>query len=1114
MTRLQDLVSAAAPRSIVRLEAGEYSGPCVIDRPLTIEGAGASLWAETGPVLTIASPDVRINGLAVEATGPSDEPHAGVALKVDVRTRVALNDLRVRGAIVGLPAEEGTWRLPAVLDLASLPAGKAFRAGFDVTVPVACSLRTTLDGVRLQPDQLEPGSHHVEAAFEALMAGTLLVGEILVRTAIGERAIHVSGHVAQPTRGTKARTRSSSEVERSDDHASTEDSSEPERPAPPKRRATRKKATKQRPATAPGDEPPTATPPPAPPVTEPPPAAPPVAEPPPAAPPADSAVLTLGGTTLTDARALAAAWHEHPSEALAELRAGSVTAWLRQHGGEDTLADDLERLLATYGDAEEHVRLAISARLDPTRTVRFEEVEIQPNSRNWLWQLALEAAGGDRSDAEARVRTIYVHDPLTTLADATGVLDWTQLAFKWQDDIQAVRDQLAVPSAVVGSNPRGAEPNEREMAVILLQAIDPGYLPGLARSLGLDAADASLADVLSAWRTRDQSEPEAPRDGRLAAVRQVLASDRFEFARRWMSAALEWTGRARQRVAREFSRERMAPRGRVAASVVAERLADTVDALRKKASTLAEGAGDMRPGATIGDSELPAAAVVDAYVLLGAAGAARIPTARTSAPADGGTDATHDTWFRWVAPSDTATTFEMMGSTHAGGLEVFHVESFNRATRLSQPHATAPSPLWTFTPQAGATYVIRAAGSGIATADRTLLWRRAGGAAAAAAHDPIAAVRHGARAAASHEHSLVVLASGRVVGWGRSDSGAQGLDDAVSTPRLIRGLEDVVEIAAGDGYVGGGLPARAFSISLGIDGQVRTWGSNQYGFLGIGSTYGVKERNHVPLLVTGIPERVIAITAGSGHALALGISGHVWAWGHNGAGQLGNGETEPSYEPQHVARLDGVAAVAATIDASFALLADGTLWGWGRSAVLGVGEDEGSETRPRRAAITATGEPLDTVQTVFAGGNTVFVRLADGRVFGWGKTREGQLGAPSDDVVQHPIELPALRDAQHISVGWHHAVACMQGGAVVAWGNHRLAPGLPGTLSGLPNPVPVPTLEHVPSLGVGRGHTLAVGPGDIVLAWGQNDGHLVGDGTRQDRDAPVRVFGVRDARKR
>src|ERR1022692_4200846 len=89
---------------------------------------------------------------------------------------------------------------------------------------------------------------------------------------------------------------------------------------------------------------------------------------------------------------------------------------------------------------------------------------------------------------------------------------------------------------------------------------------------------------------------------------------------------------------------------------------------------------------------------------------------------------------------------------------------------------------------------------------------------------------------------------------------------------------------------------------------VVSWGSNNIGELGDGtftsrSMYGG---------VSGLGSGIVQIAAGSSFGLALRSDGTVWAWGSNGAGQLGNGTvTSDQTTPVQVTGLSGVVAVAA-----------------------------------------------------------------------------------------------------------------------------------------------------------------------------------------------------------
>nr|CAD6596716.1 nitrous oxide reductase family maturation protein NosD [Rhizobium sp. Khangiran2] len=68
---LQEIVAEAAPGDVIVLQAGDYSGPVVIDKPLVLAGkAGATVTGNsTGSVITITAPGVTVRGLRVTGSG-------------------------------------------------------------------------------------------------------------------------------------------------------------------------------------------------------------------------------------------------------------------------------------------------------------------------------------------------------------------------------------------------------------------------------------------------------------------------------------------------------------------------------------------------------------------------------------------------------------------------------------------------------------------------------------------------------------------------------------------------------------------------------------------------------------------------------------------------------------------------------------------------------------------------------------------------------------------------------------------------------------------------------------------------------------------------------------
>ena len=118
---------------------------------------------------------------------------------------------------------------------------------------------------------------------------------------------------------------------------------------------------------------------------------------------------------------------------------------------------------------------------------------------------------------------------------------------------------------------------------------------------------------------------------------------------------------------------------------------------------------------------------------------------------------------------------------------------------------------------------------------------------------------------------------------------------------------------------------RTHALAVTTDGKVVAWGSNGYGQLGNGETVFETEK---PVAVTGM-NNALSVTVGGGGSFALVVkSDHsLWACGINDRGQLGSGTTKGSAE--YIKIMDNVSKAAAGENFAFAVKQDGTLWAWG-----------------------------------------------------------------------------------------------------------------------------------------------------------------------------------------
>jgi len=158
-------------------------------------------------------------------------------------------------------------------------------------------------------------------------------------------------------------------------------------------------------------------------------------------------------------------------------------------------------------------------------------------------------------------------------------------------------------------------------------------------------------------------------------------------------------------------------------------------------------------------------------------------------------------------------------------------------------------------------------------------------------------------------HSLVVLEDGSLITWGLNDCGQLG--DGVTQNRKreyrtpVKALVSDVKAVAG---------AYHHTLILLGDGTVRACGINDRGQCGDGSTV---ERS-APVEVKGLTDVVqIAATGGGGddnpgdygHSVAVRADGSLWGWGNNNFGELGLEEIGLSPTPSQVPGVSGVTYV-------------------------------------------------------------------------------------------------------------------------------------------------------------------------------------------------------------
>ncbi|KAL3687154.1 hypothetical protein R1sor_013463 [Riccia sorocarpa] len=179
-----------------------------------------------------------------------------------------------------------------------------------------------------------------------------------------------------------------------------------------------------------------------------------------------------------------------------------------------------------------------------------------------------------------------------------------------------------------------------------------------------------------------------------------------------------------------------------------------------------------------------------------------------------------------------------------------------------------------------------------------------------------------ARVACGAAHTVALTGSGDVYTFGQGGFGAlgHGSKEDITTPQLVEKLWGlgIVQIACGENH----------SAALSADGQVFTWGRGKYGQLG----HGGVDSEFSPVAVTALSDQlIIQIACGGDHTMAVNSEGELFAWGRNLWGQTGTGFEEDTHLPVKILSLRGerVIQVSAGARHSVALTDKGEVFGWG-----------------------------------------------------------------------------------------------------------------------------------------------------------------------------------------
>ena len=359
--------------------------------------------------------------------------------------------------------------------------------------------------------------------------------------------------------------------------------------------------------------------------------------------------------------------------------------------------------------------------------------------------------------------------------------------------------------------------------------------------------------------------------------------------------------------------------------------------------------------------------------------------------------------------------------------------------------------------------------------------------------------------AAGRYHSVTIGDTGQVWAWGANKDGqlGDGTWDDKNQPVLIatdKGFSAVVNITAGGKH----------NLIIDINNKIWAWGSDYYGQLGDGNS----SQKITPVLVaqsTGLTTAV-AISAGNEHSLVIDAVDQAWAWGYNGNGQLGDGTNTDRNKPNNVAVDTGLAkviAISAGYSHNLAIDDTGQAWAWGANWSGQLGD--GTSTRRNKPIKVAVDTGLAKVIAIAVGHSHSLVIDATGQAWAWGANGSGQLGNGTNTNRTKPVKVAVdtgLSSVIAIAAGDSYSLAIDTSGQAWAWGANWSGQLGDGTTTSHNKPIKVAIdtgLASVIAIAASNSSNLAIDGTGQAWAWGYNDYGQLGDGTNTSSNKPVKV---------
>ncbi len=362
--------------------------------------------------------------------------------------------------------------------------------------------------------------------------------------------------------------------------------------------------------------------------------------------------------------------------------------------------------------------------------------------------------------------------------------------------------------------------------------------------------------------------------------------------------------------------------------------------------------------------------------------------------------------------------------------------------------------------------------------------------------------------ASGYENNMALSGAGSVFTWGNNQYGQLGNGTLITssypidiTNNFNLSNDKIIEISSGGFY----------SMALSEEGHIFTWGSNNYGQLGDGTHRDFSSPIDITAKFDLKNDKIVEISAGKIHSMAVSEQGRVFTWGNNEYGELGNDATKESNLPIDITanfnlKNDKIASISAGYSHSMALSEQGRIYVWGNNddGQFGDGSTKGSYT-PIDITLSINIKN-DNVKEVIASRSNSMIITSSGVLYVVGTNQLGQCGINASLIITNPQRVK-IQEEIIMSRGVSHNMALTKSGEVYTWGDNRYGQLGDGTQTNSTIPKDITSSfnlinDKIIKVSTGEVNSMALSEKGRIYIWGDNSNGQLGDGTQTNSTIP------------